>query len=110
VTDVAIAPGPSPADTPAMPLERPRTLDAQPERGVLVRTATRVVEGLRSTAAVVGHAATTGARAAGMPVGLMALVGLFLATQDRIDRSDPRLRSSPLHAPGMLEFLPADPA
>jgi hypothetical protein len=45
-----------------------------------------------------------------MPVGLMALVGLFLATQNRIDRSDPRLRSSPLHAPGVLEFLPADPA
>lgn len=95
---------------PALPLERPQPLNREPEQGALVRAATRVLEALRSTADLAGQVAATGARAAGVPVGLVSLVALFLVTQDRIDRSDPRLRLSPLHAPSTLEFAPGDPA
>jgi len=110
VTDATAAPGPSGAGAPGMPLQRPRTLSPEPEQGALARTATRVLEAVRNTALIAGQVAGTGARAAGMTAGLVALVALFLVTQDRIDRSDPRLELSPLHGPGMLEFSPADPA
>jgi hypothetical protein len=93
-----------------MPLERPRELAREPQQGAIARTATRVLETLRSSAVVAGQVASTGARAAGMPVGLVSLVALFLVTQDRIDRSDPRLRLSPLHAPSTLEFSAGDTA
>jgi hypothetical protein len=93
-----------------MPLERPREVALEPAQGDLGRATTQVLEALRRAAALVGQVAGTGARATGLPVGLVSLVGLFLLTQDRIDRSDPRLRLSPLHAPALLEFLPADPA
>jgi hypothetical protein len=93
-----------------MPLERPREIADEPARGVLVRAATQALAALQTAASFAGEAAVAGGRAAGMPIGLVMLVGLFLATQDRIDRSDPRLRLSPLHAPSMLPFLPAEPA
>jgi hypothetical protein len=110
LAEVPITWGRTPATAPSTVLERPRELAGAPAQGVLARAADRIVEALQTTARIAGQVAVTGARAAGMPVGLLALVVLFLATQDRIDRSDPRLRLSPLHAPHMLEFSPADPA
>jgi hypothetical protein len=45
-------------------------------------------------------------RNGGLPILLFALVLLFIAVQDRIDRNDPKLVLAPLHAHQNLAFRP----
>jgi hypothetical protein len=41
-----------------------------------------------------------------VPVGLLLLVGLFLAVQNRLDRRDPKLALAPVYADPGVSFVP----
>jgi hypothetical protein len=49
---------------------------------------------------------TQASKTAAFPLILLALVILFLAVQDQIDRRDPKLSEAPVHAGDELEFGP----
>ncbi|MEA2705028.1 MAG: large repetitive protein, partial [Actinomycetota bacterium] len=53
-----------------------------------------------------GRVVTEASRGAAFPLLLVALVILFLAIQDQIDRRDPKLSDAPVHAGEELEFGP----
>jgi hypothetical protein len=53
-----------------------------------------------------GRVAAEATKRAAFPLVLLALVILFLAVQDRIDRRDPKLAQAPVHAGDDLDFGP----
>jgi len=61
----------------------------------------------RSTLAVIGHAAVVVTKNTAIPLTLLVLVGLFLAVQNRLDRSDPKLALAPVYADPGVSFVPA---
>ena len=42
-----------------------------------------------------------------VPAGLLLLIGLFLAVQNRLDRRDPKLALAPVYADPGVSFVPA---
>ena len=86
----APAPGPAPGPPAVLgPLSVPTTVP--PPAGIV---------------AAAGRVATEAAEGAAFPLILLALVILFLAIQDRIDRRDPKLAHAPVHASDDLVFGP----
>jgi hypothetical protein len=84
------APSTTPTTLPSITLTPPTTAPPPVER--IIQTAGRVATDVSSKAA--------------FPLVLLALVILFLAIQDQIDRRDPKLAEAPLHAGDSLEFGP----
>jgi hypothetical protein len=84
-------PGPTPTTLPSITLTTPPTT-APPPVERIIQTAGRVATDVSSKAA--------------FPLVLLALVILFLAIQDQIDRRDPKLAEAPVHAGDTVEFGP----
>jgi hypothetical protein len=61
----------------------------------------------RSVLATLGHAAVVATKNGAIPLTLLLLVGLFLAVQNRLDRSDPKLALAPVYADPGVSFVPA---
>jgi len=61
----------------------------------------------RSTFALLERVAAVATKTGAMPVGLLALIGLFLLIQDRLDRRDPKLALAPVYADPGISFVPA---
>ena len=61
----------------------------------------------RSTFAMLQRVAAVASTTGAMPVGLLALIGLFLLIQDRLDRRDPKLALAPVYADPGISFVPA---
>ena len=107
----AVSPTPTPSPAPAAPTSpRPGPAPAPaagpttPAVSVPVLTTVPAAEpGLIRQAARV---ATEASKKAAFPLVLLALMILFLALQDQIDRRDPKLARAPVHAGRDLEFGP----
>jgi hypothetical protein len=54
----------------------------------------------------VARAVSVAAPKTAFPLGLVLLVGAFLAVQNRIDRNDPKLALAPVHGDRHVDFGP----
>lgn len=90
------APAPKPAPAPAPPTSTPAVSNPEPA------PASAPARIIRQAAKVAGEASSRAA----FPLLLVALMILFLAVQNQIDRRDPKLARAPVHAGEDLEFGP----
>ena len=95
----AAAPKAAPTPKPAAPRPAPRP---KPKASPVAKVGKVLGKGIKAAADVV----TKHPDKSVFPASLIFLVLGFLAVQNRIDRSDPKLALAPVHADPDLEFLP----